>query len=134
MTRSWASSGKKGNGCERLLPFSAGSGSLDYQQGVQVITHNGETHSLTEWARLYGLDAEELQARLDSGLTLGEALYTPRAKRERLITYDGRVQNLRQWSDELDIPYYCLRSRLNKLHWTVERAFQTEYEGLHNGK
>lgn len=41
------------------------------------------------------------------------------------ITYDGKVQTLKRWSDELNLPYKLLWSRLYKLHWSIEQAFTT---------
>lgn len=40
-----------------------------------------------------------------------------------LITYHGKTQNLVQWCEELGLKYRTVKSRLNQLHWTVERAF-----------
>jgi hypothetical protein len=40
------------------------------------------------------------------------------------IEYDGRIQTLAQWSDELSIPYTTLRSRLSK-GWEFQRAIIT---------
>lgn len=42
-----------------------------------------------------------------------------------LITYKGVTKTLKQWSDELHINYMKLFQRLNRLHWSVERAFST---------
>ena len=43
----------------------------------------------------------------------------------RLITYKGRTQNLKQWSRELNINYGTLLSRLDDSHWTIAKAFET---------
>jgi len=40
----------------------------------------------------------------------------------RFITFDGKTQSLAAWSDETGIPYGTLESRINKLHWPIERA------------
>ncbi len=42
-----------------------------------------------------------------------------------LITYNGKTQTVKQWSIELEIEYGTLLSRLNRGHWTVEKAFTT---------
>lgn len=44
-------------------------------------------------------------------------------RRSRWITFNGETKTLADWSRDLDIPYNRLISRLDKYHWTVERAF-----------
>lgn len=39
------------------------------------------------------------------------------------ITYKGKTQTMKKWSDELGINYDTLRHRLNNYGWTIEKAF-----------
>ena len=95
-----------------------------------LVEYNGEKHTVEEWAVIFGVDKEQLLYNLKAnGYSLEEALHTSGRKRERLITFNGKTQNLMAWSKELDIPYFCLRSRLNTLKWTVEKSFTTSYGG-----
>lgn len=88
----------------------------------------GEVHTVREWASMYGCEPESFAEKVDdAGFDIGQALKAKACKRERLIEYKGRKQNLRQWADELGVPYYSLRSRLNNLHWTVKKAFETPF-------
>lgn len=41
----------------------------------------------------------------------------------RMITFNGEIRTLSQWSDILKIPYSRLSSRLNKLAWSVNKTF-----------
>jgi hypothetical protein len=94
------------------------------------IEHEGQKHTVEEWAEIYGLDTEDLLGRLRSNdYNLAKAICAQNKKNERLITWQGKTQNLKAWSEELGIPYYCLRSRLNCLRWTVQKAFTTPYGG-----
>lgn len=96
------------------------------------ITFNGETHTLSEWAEIYGLKPDSLYKRLCLyGYSFSEAISMPCEKRERQITYKGKTQNLSKWAEELHIPYNTLRSRLNNLHWTVAKAFETPYDSFY---
>lgn len=98
------------------------------------IKYNGETHSIEEWSAIYGLNLNSfLESLKNNDFDMEKALNASGQKRERLITYNGKTQNLTQWSLELGLPYFCLRSRLNKLKWTVEKAFTTPYGGTKNG-
>lgn len=97
------------------------------------VSYKGETHTIEEWAVIFGIDKITLYNNLKKhNFSLDAALNTAGQKRERLIEYNGKAQNLTQWSAELHIPYYCLRSRLNNLKWTVEKAFTTPYGGDKN--
>ena len=41
------------------------------------------------------------------------------------IIYKGKTLALTQWAFELNIPRRKLDSRINKYHWSIERAFET---------
>ena len=43
----------------------------------------------------------------------------------RYITYNGETKTLADWADTLGLNYDALQMRLNKLKWSVERAFTT---------
>lgn len=43
----------------------------------------------------------------------------------RLLTYDGKTQTMTQWAEELGLSYYTIRTRMNKLGWTVEETLST---------
>lgn len=49
-------------------------------------------------------------------------------RRNRLITYNGKTQTLSQWAEELGIKYKTLQNRIDKCHWTVEKAFTTDID------
>lgn len=46
-------------------------------------------------------------------------------RRNRIITYNGKTQTLTQWADELKISYATLSCRINRYHWSEERALST---------
>ena len=43
----------------------------------------------------------------------------------KMITYDGKTLNIKQWSQVLGLPYVTLQNRL-KNGWPVEKAFNTK--------
>jgi len=56
------------------------------------------------------------------------ATYTEQANNKRNnvnLTYRGRTQTLVQWADELSINRNTLQGRIQKHHWSVERALST---------
>lgn len=46
-------------------------------------------------------------------------------RRIHAITYNGKTQSMMDWCEELDLDYYCTRSRINNYNWSVEKAFTT---------
>ena len=45
-------------------------------------------------------------------------------RNNHIITYNGKTQTMRQWSDELGIDYEVIAKRLNTLRWSAEDAFK----------
>lgn len=41
------------------------------------------------------------------------------------ITYNGKTKTLTQWCEELNLPYYKIRMRIDYGNWTPEKAFET---------
>jgi len=50
-------------------------------------------------------------------------------RNNHLITFDNKTQPLAQWAEGLNIPVNTLRSRINQLHWPIERALTEPSHG-----
>ncbi|MGC4008855.1 MAG: hypothetical protein QM805_07690 [Pseudomonas sp.] len=48
---------------------------------VTPVTIDGETKLVTDWCRVYGISVAAVHSRLKKGMTMVEALTTPKAKR-----------------------------------------------------
>ena len=44
-----------------------------------------------------------------------------------LITYKGKTQNLQEWCKILNLDYDRIERRINKCHWSIEKAFETDF-------
>ena len=42
----------------------------------------------------------------------------------RYITYKGQTKTVAEWCDILNLDYYKVKQRLNRDHWSVEKAFE----------
>jgi lambda repressor-like predicted transcriptional regulator len=51
----------------------------------------------------------------------------------RLITYDGRTQSIRDWSNQIGISWRALQNRLAK-GWPLEQALSARKRELYKGK
>jgi hypothetical protein len=46
-------------------------------------------------------------------------------RRNHYITYNGKTKTMTQWAEEIGIPVRTLEARLNRGHWSIERALTT---------
>lgn len=95
-----------------------------------LITYNGKTQNMTQWAREIGVRRELIKDRLKSGWSVKDAL--TKEKREpgesilnRFLTYNGKTMTASRWADELGINKGTLSYRLNQLGWSTEKALST---------
>ena len=47
-------------------------------------------------------------------------------RRNHFLTYNGKTQTMKEWAEEVNINYNTLVGRINRLHWTVEKALTTK--------
>ena len=50
-------------------------------------------------------------------------------RNNHLLTYNGETHTVAEWARIMDMPYQRLLSRINKLHWSVERALTEGVNG-----
>lgn len=93
-----------------------------------MITYNGETHCLSEWAEILGLSYYVLRSRLNNGWTVDRMFnQKPRkytgtpSKSKQTFTFHGKTQSTAQWAKEFGLQFMTLHSRL-KNGWSIERA------------
>ena len=77
-----------------------------------VVTYNGETHTLTEWAARMGWKYGLIASRWKKGLRGDDLFAQPKYERNKVITFNGESKTLTKWATDTGIPYYTLWSRL----------------------
>lgn len=93
---------------------------------IRYISYNGETHTLTEWSRILGLEYHKIASALNYGWSfediatgklheVGNPIY---------IEYNGECHNLKEWSKIIGIPYTALTARRRR-GWSVEAMLTT---------
>ena len=95
-----------------------------------LITYNGKTQNMTQWAKEIGVRRELIKDRLKSGWSVEDALTKRKCelwerKDNRLLTYDGKTMTVSQWAKEIGVNRSTLSHRINERGWTVERALTT---------
>ncbi|QPY77399.1 helix-turn-helix DNA binding domain protein [Bacillus phage Anthos] len=96
----------------------------------RLMTLNGVTKTITEWSESLGGKPTLVQGRLDLGWSEEDALTKPVTNMKsnqygvKLVEYQGKKQSMKDWADEVGLPYHTLARRLNK-GWDIDRAMTT---------
>lgn len=61
--------------------WATGKEQANNRRSSRIIEHEGETHTLKEWAEIAGMSLEALKYRIDSGWSIEDALTKPVAKK-----------------------------------------------------
>lgn len=87
----------------------------------ELITYNGETHVLKEWARILNIKYTTLYMRMHrSKLSFEEAIKEDPFK--RLIELNGEKHTLTEWCKIKNIDRSIVLNRIHKHKWSVEEA------------
>lgn len=73
----------------------------------------GETHTLTEWARITGLTYQTIWCRIERGMQIEEALSIGNYRSHCKFTFAGVTRGVTEWCRECKIPRSTFYSRLN---------------------
>lgn len=97
----------------------------------KLITYNGETHCISEWARILDIPTNTLSRRIQENWPLEEAMKQgpnryrirtdtnhPNAK---LITYNGEIHSISVWAKKLKLSSRALSYRLKYL--SIDKVF-----------
>ncbi len=96
-----------------------------------LITHNGQTLTLTEWARKTRVPLNRLRTRLERGVPFADAIsktyrYRPRriSDRSNIVEFQGVSLTLTDWAKRLGLHRNTLDNRI-KRGWMLERALRS---------
>ena len=88
-----------------------------------VLTFNGKSQTLEQWASELGLDTTTLWSRLHSGWPIEKALVSGKCS-ATLLEYKGVKKNISQWAKEKGLNRHTVAQRIRN-GWTVEQALET---------
>lgn len=88
----------------------------------RLITFEGQTKTLAEWAELLGISASALGRRLNNpNWSLNQAMTQAVHPVEHFIEWNGEVHSKTEWAELYGIPIAVLDTRL-RLGWPIDRA------------
>lgn len=105
---------------------------------TRVLTHEGRSQSLNQWALEFGISRGALEVRLGLGWSLSDALTIPPERGRNQfgkgvpVEFNGRTMTWPEWAKETGISYYTLKKRI-EMGWTLERTL-TEPLEIHRRK
>lgn len=86
------------------------------------IKYKGEIYLIEEAALKFNIPKEILSDRITRNWTPKEAIETRFFRLNKPITWNGKTQTMKEWSEELGISYNKLKSRLGRQGWPIERS------------
>jgi len=95
----------------------------------RIVRFEGKDYVLAEFAEKVCMDRKLLQQRLESGLSVEEAISRPVEGGNLYITWKWETHSLATWAQKLKINYMTLYSRIFKMKWPLEKAFETGHKG-----
>lgn len=91
----------------------------------KLVTFNGETHTVSEWADKLGMKRKILEQRIRNSeagkYSLEEAFSKKVREHDIMLTFKGKTQNIKSWAEEIGLPYSALNQRIYH-GWDIERA------------
>lgn len=108
--------------CKENCKWSTKEEQNNNQRSNKLLTYNGKTQTVTQWAKELNCTKSSLQSRLALGWTVEDTLSIPLAHNNpNIITYNGVSKTITVWSKETGISTGVIRYRLNS-GLTIEEA------------
>ena len=93
----------------------------NHKRDNRLLTFNGETHNITEWAKITGINRGTISSRLDLGWS-AEKIFSAKPQKKIIIIFNGESHSISEWSRITGINIQTIHSRL-KRGWPVENLF-----------
>lgn len=95
------------------------------RRGNRILTHNGESLTVSQWSRKLGIKTATIISRLNiHGWSVEKTLSTP-VRRAKKVTFRGESHTFSEWSKITGINASTLHDRVHDFGWSVEKALTT---------
>ena len=113
-----------GNYCPTNCRWATSREQMVNMRRNHLVTFDGETHAVADWARRTGVGASTISYRLKVGMSVQEAFTVQTAHRidGRMLSAYKETKPLVVWARQFGLKPGTLLARIDKLGWTIERA------------
>lgn len=87
----------------------------------RLLTFDGETRCVAEWAERAGISQDCMRQRIKAGWEMERILATPEGANRRPVSLNGETASIAEWARRYGIDVLVVRARLHQ-GWTLERA------------
>ena len=98
------------------------------KDNIPKYTYQGETHGISEWARILNISRGLLKDRITKLHWDIERAFTTPPRKCQPIEYNGEVHTWQEWSDITGISKDTLQGRYYTLRWSIEETLTTPVE------
>lgn len=98
------------------------------KDSIPKYTYQGETHGISEWARILNISRGLLKDRITKLHWDIERAFTTPPRKCQPIEYNGEVHTWQEWSDITGISKDTLQGRYYTLRWSIEETLTTPVE------
>lgn len=118
--------------CECGRKFVTTMEDLDeFEDDTKIISHDGKSLTIAEWASQRKLTPEAILARIKIGWSIPDAIDTPKGKRRKRkvprqrdaskLSYNGESLSIKEWSEKAGFSKDLIRGRL-RMGWSIKDA------------
>lgn len=94
------------------------------KRDVRMITFNGETHSMPEWADIVGIPYQTIFWRIVKQKWEVDKALTQKVRKAKLITYNGKTKTIEDWAKDFGIDKTTIYSRMRLQGMSGEEAIK----------
>lgn len=94
----------------------------------RMLTYDGRTQCLADWAKELGIVSASLLERLNTGWSVEQALGSPKGSRKKplaTLTYNGVTKSIGEWAKEKGFNGHRTITNRIRLGWDVDRILNT---------
>ena len=115
-----------GNYCPENCRWITRKGQANNRTSNRLITYNGETKTIQQWADITGISHKTISQRIASGWSIDKTMTTPihTEFHNNPITFNGITLSKAEWARRLDLSSKAIANRIDR-GWSVEKALTT---------
>lgn len=109
--------------------FATAKEQANNRRSNKLITHNGETLTVSQWADRAGLSQQAFNVRYNAGWTMDQILNTEKYSYIQRPEVDGISHTCKEWAEITGLPEDVIYERIYRHGWDPKKAITTPNRG-----